>query len=134
MKAPPPVESTRGPVFQQPLDHSRLKRPELRFAIRFEQFRDRHPGYPLDLVIGIHKGYAEHLRHQPADGRFARAHQADENQIALAKHAPRLLDILFRRDSLRLRQLSPPPSGHWYGPLLDKSGGASSTAGFVVQA
>jgi hypothetical protein len=90
MKAPPPVETTRGTAPQQPLDDTGLQRPELHLAVGGEEFADGHARNLFDLRIRVDEGNGKGLRHQPADRRFAGPHQPDEDQVALAEDGARL--------------------------------------------
>jgi len=55
----------------------------VRFAAMGEELRDRPPLLRLQLAVEIDEGSAEPLRDLGAEGRLARAHEADEREVAV---------------------------------------------------
>src|SRR5438105_15333516 len=78
-----------------------------RFALLIENFRNAFPGARGDDIIGIEKGETQNIRDDPADGRFAGAHEADQSEIAnlpRSVHRYELADYLgIRTQFLKLR-------------------------------
>ena len=85
MNAPPPVDSTCGPLVQQAGDHAPLAVAEMLLAELLEDLVDRHARRLLDLVVGIDEPQLEHVGQPPADGRFAAAHHADHHDGAVGE-------------------------------------------------
>ena len=82
MKAPPPVDSTCGPLSSRRRMTRCSSARNSGLAIALEQIRDRHARDAFDLVVAVDEGQAEHRRHLAADRRLAGAHQADEDDRA----------------------------------------------------
>ena len=59
-----------------------LDPPELLLAALGEELRDRLPGTFLDRGVEIEKGPLQAFRELPAERRLARAHEADEDDVA----------------------------------------------------
>ena len=75
-----------------------LAAPERALALHFEQHGDGGTRLPLDLVVGVKKRHRETLCQALADGAFARAHRADEDEIRRWIHAAMLAlqaDVLW---------------------------------------
>ena len=67
----------------EPSDKAPLAVAEVGFAEALEHLGGRIAGGILDRRIAVDEGQAEPLREAPADGRFAGAHQADEDDWAV---------------------------------------------------
>src|SRR5690606_32347055 len=59
-----------------------LSLAETLLAFLLEDERDVDAGAPLDLGVAVEKAQTERLRELAADGRLARAHRADQVDIA----------------------------------------------------
>ena len=69
--------------FDQASDQAPLAVAKIGFAVALEHFGGRKTGGILDFGIAVDKGQAEPPGETPADGRFAGAHQADEDDRAV---------------------------------------------------
>ena len=67
---------------QQPRDHPRLAVAEMRLAVGFENFGNRHSGGEFNLGVGVDEGHRKARCETPPDGGLAGPHHADEHQRA----------------------------------------------------
>ena len=88
MKAPPPVASTCGGRAKQPGDHPALAVAKRRFAVDFENVRDRASRSVFDLLVGIHERHSDPAGESAADRALACSHQAHEDDRAIDSWAP----------------------------------------------
>jgi len=80
--APECDDGRRG--FRERVDGSRgLEDAEVRLAAMGEELRDRPPLLRLQLAVEIDEGPTEPVRDLGAEGRLARAHEADEREVAV---------------------------------------------------
>jgi hypothetical protein len=74
----------RGAARTQHLDSGcLLELPELGFAAALEYLRDRRAGAELDLAVEVEEPPAEALGDLQPECRLARAHEADEGEVAV---------------------------------------------------
>src|SRR5215213_9461570 len=96
-------------TFDQPGDEPPLAVAEILLPEAFENLRRRISGRILDRRIAVDEGNAEPLRKPPPEGRFANAHQADEDDRAVEKLA-QITHLKGYTAALKVAKSPSPPS------------------------
>ena len=82
--------SDLGRAIDQPLKHTAFQRAKLRFAIIFEDFRDRHTSGIFNFGIGIEEVQVQQWGNNLTNTRLAAAHQPDQHNRAVDEAVERL--------------------------------------------
>jgi len=75
-----------GRQLGQPVDRFSLADPKPGFTFFFENERNVHAGFCLDVRVAVMKSVVKQPREMPSDRRLARSHRSDQKDVALGQH------------------------------------------------